>query len=209
MAVGDLAELALYSHLVGYADTYVSIFGFKAIDAGATFANLASAFKTAMVKNTSGGLFYSHHVDHYSGNLQVRDVHPGTAAVYDYTYTNVVGNLGTQDAAPPVNALVVSWRTALAGRAYRGRSYQFGFHEADQDNGLWLAAGPVAAADLMVTNMLATFGPGGTDANWQFVIISRTLNGAIRTPPVGTPVTAGISRQPVYTQRRRIVGYGS
>lgn len=205
--VGDLAEVVLH-HDIGGSDQFECLFGFKAINAGATFANLATAFKTAAVKNTSGGFFYGHHTSHGSASLDVRDVVPGTGAAYTYTYTRVAGANAANPVCAPVMAAVIKWSTGLAGRSYRGRTYNTGFLETEQSAGLWDSS-PVSENQAFADNMVATFGPAGTDPNWQFVVISRWLNKVERAQPVGTTILAGTARNVVYTQRRRIIGKGS
>lgn len=202
---GDLAELVVHYDRGG--ERYENVFGFKALQDTSTLAQLATAFKTALVKNTSGGLLFNMLNTVTSSSLSVRDVAPGTAAGYDYAYTAVAGGTTSTDMLPPQAAAVISWRTALAGRSYRGRTYLPGMVESNQAAGLWTAT-VITGCEAIVTQMLAVFGPSGTDTNWQFCIISRYLNGAKRGTPVGTNVISGLSTTVVYTQRRRTIGRG-
>jgi hypothetical protein len=201
MAVGDLAEVAVIYDDAARGDVLVTTFGFKALTSGATRAGLASAFKTALVKNTSGGLLSATSTLISSGRLTVRDILPGTGVEEELAYTAVAGTLAS-DMLPPQVAPLVSWRTSLAGRSFRGRTYMPPATEDAQVNG-FASAGLQSGYALLVTNMLAVFGPAGSNPDWQFVVISRRHNGAPRVPPIGTPVTVGIVRPVLATQRRR------
>lgn len=198
--VGDIAELDLF--LSGQYSKFQYTFGFECINAAGTFAGLASGFKTALVKNGAGGLFANCASSVSSVELRIRDVKPGTAATYDYSYASVAGADVSGQELPPQCALVLSWFTALAGRSYRGRTYLTGFTEQTQDNGVWDSTHLTNVTGI-ITQMLTVYGSGGTDGNWQFGVISRYLNGAPRITPVITPVTSGVARAYVYTQRRR------
>lgn len=199
---GDIAELdVLFRNFTTKTIQSECTFGFKAISVGATFANLASAFKTALVKSTSGGLLERMDEDLESGELLVRDVVPGTAATLTSTYTGVQGAISGEE-CPPQSAFLLSWTTALRGKSFRGRTYLPGVGETQQTAGA-VAGAAQTALQAVVTQMLAVFGPGGSDTNWQFVIISRFHNKVPRVPPIATPVTAGSVSATVATQRRR------
>jgi hypothetical protein len=201
MTIGDIAEVNLLYTDSSSPDTYENVLGFKAKGSGATLANLASAFKAAVVITGAGGIlrFTSNKLS--SDRLTVRDVVPGTAAEVELDYTAVPGQI-TADMCPPQCATLVTWRTGLAGRSFRGRTFLPGLAEDRQANGTLVAAQLSEVADF-VTQMLAVFGPTGSDANWQFAVISRITAGAPRTPPIATAVTAGVVQTRTGTQRRR------
>lgn len=206
MAIGDLAELSVIYQ--GPYSEYVNTFGFKALDSGSTFANLASAFQTALVKNTSGGLLFPISADVSVAELHVRDVVPGTAAGYDLAFSPVLGGDSGSHQLPPQAAVVLSWKTALAGRSYRGRTYMPGLTEGNQEKGD-LSGAIITNFTTIITQMINVFGVSGTDPNWRFVIISRWSNGVERNPPTSQDVTSGLVRPYVYNQRRRTIGVGS
>jgi hypothetical protein len=202
MATGDLARVNLL-----YVDntrslTLENVFGFKALGGSATLANLASAFKTAVVKNTSGGLLHLMPPAITSDRLTVVDVSPGTAAEAELDYTAVAGGRSSGDQLPQQSAAVITWRTGLAGRSFRGRTYLPGLGEGDQVDGVLNGTYETDAA-AFAAQMLAVFGVGGSDTNWQFVVISEVSSGSPRVPPIGTPVTAAVVRPFIQTQRRR------
>lgn len=207
MSIGDLAEVTVHLDFGG-ADKFANVFGFKAIHANATLTNLATAFQTAVIKNTSGGLLNGTRAPYGSASLTARDVSPGTVALVEHTYTRVEGNVVTGTLGSLTNAICLKWTSSVSGRSYRGRSYLTGWPSAEAVAGAWLST-PIAAVNAFKTQMLAVFGPSGSDTNWQFVVISRFFNNAPRIPPIGTAIVAGLPDLTIRQQRRRELGVGS
>lgn len=206
MAIGDLALVV--AELRGAGQVFQNTFGFKAISAGATLTNLVADFRDAAIKNTSGGLLYPLTDDVGCAYVRAVDVVPGTQANVEESFAEVLGAGNTSEPLPFHCAVVITWRTGLAGRSYRGRTYLTGAAEDQQNAGQWSSAFLAVVATFPV-NMLATFGPTGSNANWQLVVISRVANGVERATPIGTAITGYAVRQPVYTQTRRVIGRGS
>ena len=102
------------------------------------------------------------------------------------------------------DALVMTMNTALRGRSYRGRVYIPALPASARVNGtLWTTAVIAvwnAAWGTLQSNMLT----GG----WTLSVLSRQNNNVRRTTGVATPVTTILGRQPIGTQRRRIIGRG-
>jgi hypothetical protein len=207
VAITDLAEVAVEYTDTTRNSTYVTTHGFQAIDTTSTRDQLADAFKTAMVKSTAGGLLFPVTNNINSTRLTVRDVKPGTGALVERNYAAVTGGSGG-DPLPPQDACVFSLRTTLAGRSFRGRFYLPSLQETGQSSGKFDSS-QLAILQAVAANLLAVFGPTGTDTKWQLVVISREAAGVPRVPPIGTPVTTILVRDIVYTQRRRTVGRGS
>ena len=207
MAAGDLAEVVLLSEDDQNSSRYINTFGFKALTSGATRAGLATAFHDAVVKTADGGIFrlLSQHVS--SAELEVIDVVPKTGATVISTYTRVAGANTSGDMLPPQDAMVVSWRTGLAGRSFRGRTYLVGLDETNQNHGR-IASGMMTLIAAFVTQMLAVFGPSGSNTDWQFVVISRFNAKVKRATPIGTPVTDATTSDILRSQRRRQIGVG-
>jgi hypothetical protein len=156
-----------------------------------------------MVKNTSGGLLYGMANDCATASMNVDDVVPGTAARLVYAYASVAGSNSNAD-LPPQCAVLFSAKTALKGRSYRGRFYVPGPVQTDETDGI-LSGTAITAYSTIATQLLAVFGPSGSNANWAYAIISRYHNKQKRTLPVGTPVIS-VSLDPVIaTQRPRRV----
>lgn len=178
-------------------------FGFLARQnvAGNDQDDLAQAFKTALIKNTSGGLLYGMANDCSCSALQVDDVTPGTLARYELAFSAVAGSSAQAD-LPPQCAVLFSMKTALKGRSYRGRFYVPGAVQTDETDGI-LSGTAVTNYTTILTQLLAVFGPSGSNANWQLAVISRFHLGQKRALPVATAVTA-ISLDPIIaTQRGR------
>jgi hypothetical protein len=125
---------------------------------------------------------------------------------------------------PPQAALVVTWLTGNAGRRKRGRTYYGAQGENTQNDGLWLST-HVTDMTTKVAAFLAIYKDNtGTSPNFEFGIWSeRTASGCVpATPPNSghiqvdtphpeqafTPVTSGVVRPTVYSQRRRTRGVG-
>lgn len=204
-SVGDLARVVV--NYDASNQQFQHVFGFEAIDPGATLSNLSSAFQTAVVKNTSGGLLYGLTDNLGTSSLRVVDVKPGTAATIETSYAAVYGSDAGDDTLPYQCSFVISWKTGLAGRAYRGRTYVTGFGEDRQSLGVWDAQA-ISNMNALATQLLAVFGPSGTNPNWQFVVISEQLNNVPRAEPIGTPIVSANFRSAVRTQRRRAIGIG-
>jgi hypothetical protein len=202
MTTGDLARVNVMYTDTQRTLTFENVFGFIAKGGSATLSNLGSAFQTALIKNTSGGLLYAMVPVVTCDQLIVRDVNPGTAAEVELDFTAVAGGIVGGDPLPPQSAGVITWRTGFAGRSFRGRTYLPGVSESDSTDGT-LSSGYLTRLGTIITQMLAVFGPSGSDTNWQFAVISEVSAGAPRVPPIGTAVTAGVQRPFVQTQRRR------
>jgi len=102
------------------------------------------------------------------------------------------------------NCFVMSFKTALRGRSYRGRNYIPGIPPA----GL---ATPTTFSGAEVTAQQAAYAALATQIaviGWQHVILSRFNGGSVRTVGVATPVTTYIGRVAIGTQRRRVIGHG-
>lgn len=205
-AAGDLMEATFAWHM-GAALFAQTQLGFKAVDGSGSWEGLALSLKNELVKATSGGLLYQHHDVVTIDSVTIHDVKPATHAPYTLTFTPVAGSIGGIDTCPPQDAAVITWRTDGLGRAYRGRSYIPYIPESMQSLGT-LAGAFTTALTAFADNVMAFYGPGGTYASFEFVVISRYLNKVKRVTPVGTPVTSYTVRPTVFTQRRRQIGKG-
>jgi hypothetical protein len=112
----------------------------------------------------------------------------------------------TVDLAPWL-CCVVSLRTALAGRSRRGRWFISGGSENDVDQEVLLSTAGQwrALVGTFVDNWFAAFKEGGTSANWDAVVYSRTIAG---DPPTAyASATAKINfplvRTALYSNRSR------
>jgi hypothetical protein len=201
-AVGDLVELQIRGLLLG--QQFENTLGFKARTTAGTFAALAADFWSA----AGASYMASKSNDFQVNEIAVVAVYPDTAATASYTtgLPDVGANAG--DTLPPQLAQVVSFNTALKGRSYRGRNYIGGWTEANQTDGYW-NGDVTTATSTYFSDVSAVFGVGGTDPDWEWVVISRFLDGGPRANPIGTAVVSYIVRETVNTMRRRAIGHGS
>jgi hypothetical protein len=116
---------------------------------------------------------------------------------------------GTQapPGAPNSVTIVLSMRTALAGRSFRGRIYHLGLPNAQ------IAVNAVQPTH--VTALIAAYaellnfpvGPGETP--WVPGVLSYYSGGALRPTPVFTPAVVFTSDGVIDSQRRRLPGRGA
>lgn len=197
VASGDIAQLVI--PITGPAGTMLNVLGFEAVDGTATFDGLASSFNT----NDLAGFMQFMRNTFTCTELRVEDVKPGTAATHLFQVTPTkAGTNSTSEALPPQSALVISWRTPLKGRSFRGRTYMGGLCESDQNVGDWSSA-LIAAIDTWTDNFLARYAVASPASKWRFGIISRVSAGLTRAVPILTHVDGALIDGSVFTQRRR------
>lgn len=98
------------------------------------------------------------------------------------TLTGVCTLAGTP--IPPSVTMVVTFQTALRGRAYRGRNYVAGRIQAElQTERSWNAT-PVSDMQTAYANGAGYWGPLG----WTHCVLSRQINNVRRTLGAATPV---------------------
>lgn len=121
--------------------------------------------------------------------------------VIELTAGATVGTIAG-DSLPSMNAAVLSWRTGIASRKKRGRTYIAGIPESGTTKSVLTAAQIGLLTNLkddLITEVVA--GAGGNTANLRLIVRSLTGGGE-------TVITTGEVRSTVYTQRRRILGRG-
>jgi hypothetical protein len=146
----------------------------------------------------------------YTLNLfSVRQVEGG-----EEIYEEAVSHPGTRGTAatqlPSTVACVLSWKTGLAGRRRRGRTYMPVTVEGDLDTGQFIAA-YLDGVDAFALNMIDDMATGTVGhAAWAFGIWSAPQTVPLPTPPtMFTQVTQGIARANPGTVRSRRAGSGS
>jgi hypothetical protein len=104
----------------------------------------------------------------------------------------------------PNNVTVaISWRTALRGRSYRGRTYHPGLTDTLVENSN-LVAGANALLAAAYTQLLTEL----NDADHQVCVCSRYNEGAWRVAGVATPITGVTVDNNIDSQRKRLVQRG-
>lgn len=99
-------------------------------------------------------------------------------------------------------ALVMSLRTGIRGRSYRGRVYVGGIPESNALGNNALAAYRDALVDRYDDLLIFAVGIGIPDA--QLVVLSYFANGVVRASPVATPVSSVTADTRFDTMRRRM-----
>jgi hypothetical protein len=111
--------------------------------------------------------------------------------------------------APPLPnhvSVVMSLRTAIRGRSFRGRMYTLGWTE-DYVKGNVVE--PTLQASILPKYESLRILEGATgEPNYQMHVLSYFKDKAVRLSPVATPVTAITSDWVVDSQRRRLPGRG-
>lgn len=195
MAIGDIYRFSVigdwYSVTVGLYTGHV-----KFLSVGATPAGFASYWKTNFVdlfKTYQASVFNTRQINFLSVN-QTPEVSQQVTTGFP-----VVGT-ASGEAISYFDALVLSLRTAYAGRSYRGRMYLPGLTEA---NTLETAVtnGARDAIQTYCDDLVAGIGSGGASSDYQLGVWSHKLS-------VFTPVNDIIVRQVLGTQRRRRPGRG-
>jgi hypothetical protein len=132
--------------------------------------------------------------------------------------------ISISEGLPPQAALVLTWITGFAGRRRRGRTYVGGQPETVQNDGLWMST-HITDMTTKLNAFLAIYKvTTGTSPNLTLGIWSeRTASGCVPgpRPPGGhvsvdtphpelafTPISSGVVRPTVYSQRRRTRGAG-
>lgn len=125
--------------------------------------------------------------------------------------------LGTRpvltEAAPTFIAELVSERTALAGRSYRGRFFVGGLQEGDfLQNQLLTAAGSrYVLMTAYINALLGAFGPSGSSLDVRLFVYSRKLASVVgvQCENTGAEVTGTVHPTLLSTMRSRRPGSGS
>lgn len=133
-------------------------------------------------------------------NVKLTDLSTETAPVVNYaTGLPIAGSLASPT-LPNNIALVLTKRTALRGRSYRGRIYVPGLSEGD------IVANTVGGGKVTALvnsySLLLAFTAGSE--SWEMVVVSRQNNNTPREFGVATQVLSLDSDGTVDSQRRRL-----
>lgn len=208
MAVNDVAQVRVIGSFLGQQLNVVLHFRFKSAGAGLTalLAELEATTTTFRDMFTASGSTVASYTE-----LQGQMLIPYGAASQALAISPVWAGADASQPMPPQAAMVATKRTDLIGRSRRGRIYWGGFGvNAQAGTGLWTTTA-VAARQTAMNNMGAVYGEGGSSADYEMGVWSRTLAGP--TPPFSfaayQALDSVIVRPTIRTQRRRQVGVGS
>lgn len=118
-----------------------------------------------------------------------------------------VGTAGSQGTVPEANnvSIVVSQRTALRGRSYRGRAYLVGIPSEVRLNPTDITTAAASARATAFSNLAVDLDGGGFDV----VVASRSHNKAVTNPADQNEVIAYVVDNHFDSQRRRLFGRGT
>jgi|KBSMisStaDraftv2_1062788.scaffolds.fasta_scaffold75486_3 hypothetical protein len=141
--------------------------------------------------------------------VSVRDVKGPNQPEFEDTGAAVAGTNADTDFLPKNVALVVTYKTLLAGKSYRGRSYLPALMEADSEFAGTIDQACVDAGIAFITAIEAVFsGSGLSHAVLSPALPSRTTAAGDTLPPkaaFATNVTSVTSRSNIPgSQRRRL-----
>jgi len=131
--------------------------------------------------------------------VHVRDIHAAGRNEADFFIGQPAPGLGTGTADPANAALVISWRSGRAGRAYRGRTYLHSIGE-NQSVGSNVTSAYLLAA-VVVANAVRTFVNSGGSLGVNFIVASLTKQ-------LQSVVTAHIVDIAIDSMRRRLINRG-
>lgn len=139
--------------------------------------------------------------------VTVRNIAVANQPEFSATVTGAAG-AGTTDILPRQVALVVTLRTALAGRSFRGRVYVPGFHELANDSTGRATTAARTFAEGLILNIRQQLSVRGL----LMGVVSTRANGAPRPTNIITDVTTGgvVVRDGTWDNQRRrnVVGIG-
>jgi hypothetical protein len=164
---------------------------------GFSFADL-QALVDAVHNRYSTGTF-KQYLSTGASIVEVKGTDLRTEGAPVYSNTVVIAGIDNSDMVPPGTNAVITARTALRGRSYRGRTYFGGLGEARLDSGIWNAAMLDAIEAFLVSLQDDIIALG-----WAFVVLSRWHAGIKRALGLGQAVTGFVSRsQRPASQRKR------
>lgn len=161
-----------------------------------SMANLAESLFNALDIHGSGSFSAS-------GVLSTIEVRGVTDPTAGYDYPMSIAGAVTGDMLPPQDAAVISWRTGLVGKAYRGRSFLPYQPEVSQAYGTW-ASGWIDQLQLFADDLITLYDTATGLIPWaRLVVLSTVVAGAPRATPLATPVTSALINVFVKGQDRR------
>jgi hypothetical protein len=197
MAIGDVYRLTVECNHLGNGEEYINVHHFRqasgivqaeeGADLCEAWVQLVQPLFIPLLSNSIGAV-----------SLEVRKV-GDPSYIFGQTVTGGTGT-STGDMLPPFVAPLISWRTGLAGRSRRGRTYMPPTAESHQAGGVIAASYLGAWADW--ADQMIQLAAGATHGEWDLVVRSETLNNSFN-------VTGYLLRTRVARQSRRQLGVGS
>jgi len=115
-----------------------------------------------------------------------------------------VGGFGNE-AAPGQVAAKVTWYPDGSHRSQRGRTFIGGLANDSIESSRRVTSGFTDLASAWAEQMMTQWGPDGLEATARFSILSRFIDGGLRSVPVALPVMEWAVPSIIGTQRRRLL----
>lgn len=216
MTAGDIAQLSVVGRVLG--ETHVHTLHFEYLTGTASEAGLAANWNAEVGTNWRA-IFGADETPNLT--VEARQV-CGVGVLRAPSVEVPLNQAGTRafpggEFAPSWLAMCVSEKTALAGKRYRGRFYVGGVWEADIDRNDFVTTAPPANThrnnvQAYVTDLIATYGPAGTNADYRLFVYSRRLSQlqpASACNTRGARVTAMTLRPDICSMQSRRTGRGT
>lgn len=129
--------------------------------------------------------------------VDVIDMRAFGAQAYVTPYAGAPG-LDTAEVLPSGVAVVITTRTPLRGRAFRGRMYLAGFAEDQLDAGIW-----DAGCTSECLSQVGAWRAVATASGWTHSVPTTQINKVPQSPAVMTPITSIAVRSGIPGHQRR------
>lgn len=196
---------------------------------GTEFLAIANAFKVIHQASQHTSVTYTTYKARQIRGSGVTWPDTGTACVptgglfFDGNLTgSLVGGTGGSDYLPPQCAMVTTLRSGQIGRSHRGRCYSYGFPEISTTGGQW-NTDMLLVVEAGWTAFFTAYAVAVPTSGYRLGIWSTRIASGCRVLANGdhertgpaqpelafTPATGHVTRQTIYTQRRRVSGVGA
>jgi hypothetical protein len=143
--------------------------------------------------------------------LRIRQLTPVLSDAQDFFPAAPIHGPDFTPALPSFNAVLVSMKTGLGGRSFRGRIFFPGVKKTDADQSV-LTSGGVTSWQAVVDDLVARYVPAAEPAavkNFNLGVYSKFNNKIVRPSPVFTTANLLILRSVIATMHSRKKGVGS
>jgi hypothetical protein len=198
--IGDIASLTIVCDNRGPRQT-VTRHHFI-VHTSLPWADWAPYMVDRWVDNCSEAYFLRKSFFFAGSSLRMDMVNPPTAETYEGSFGDFSRGEETGDEAPYQVGGLIYWKTDLAGRAFRGRTFLPGWMAADL-NSLGPETAMYSAMNAYGAAMADAFFSDNLSAGGWLCVMSQQLNNEPRPFPVGTLVTEYQLSSKLYTYRPR------
>jgi hypothetical protein len=200
MAVGDIVELRTEINFGQILS--INNFHFRAKTSTPTWAD-----RIADKWIDDVAVFFTAFLSPDCTHTQV-ELHDVIGSEHHRTFIDIIppiaGGLGGA-ACPGQVAAKITWYPDGSHRSQRGRTFLGGVAADQIDSARRINGAVDSFIRAWADTLLGLWGPSGTESGAEFVILSRQLNGAPRSPVVGLPVLEYNVPSILGTQRRRLL----